>query len=85
MAQFYSEKKIFPQDVRDQFKYEVAEELGLTPRIQNDYWGALTPSECGKVGGRIGGSMVKNMVRRAEELLIQNDQNVVDVDQSKEG
>ncbi|QGG48268.1 alpha/beta-type small acid-soluble spore protein [Heliorestis convoluta] len=74
MAQFFPEKKIFPQSVRDEFKYEVAEELGLTPKIHHDYWGALSAKDCGRVGGRIGGSMVKAMIRRAEEVLVQEEQ-----------
>ncbi|KAB2954312.1 alpha/beta-type small acid-soluble spore protein [Heliorestis acidaminivorans] len=74
MAQFYpGGKKIFPQSIRDSFKYEVAEELGLTTMIKDDYWGALTSKDCGRVGGRIGGSMVKAMVRRAEEMLVEQE------------
>ncbi|MBM7867277.1 small, acid-soluble spore protein, alpha/beta type [Heliobacterium gestii] len=72
MAQFFPREKIFPESVRDTFKYEIAEELGLTTKIQDGYWGALTASDCGRVGGKIGGSMVKAMVRRAEALLSQD-------------
>nr|WP_041313870.1 alpha/beta-type small acid-soluble spore protein [Heliomicrobium modesticaldum] len=72
MARFFPRGKIFPESVRDAFKYEIAEELGLTPKIHDGYWGALTTSDCGRVGGKIGGSMVKAMVRRAEALLVQD-------------
>ena len=60
---------LLPQSVLDQFKYEVADELGLTQKIQTKGWANMTSRECGHVGGRIGGSMVKTMIRRAEESL----------------
>lgn len=60
---------ILPQSVLDQFKYEVAQELGLSPKIESQGWANMTSRECGRVGGRIGGSMVKAMIRRAEESL----------------
>lgn len=60
---------ILPQSVLDQFKWEVAEELGLKEKIQQVGWENMTSRECGHVGGRIGGSMVKAMIRRAEESL----------------
>ncbi|WP_425801986.1 small, acid-soluble spore protein, alpha/beta type [Desulfitobacterium sp. Sab5] len=60
---------ILPQSVLDEFKYEVASELGLTDKIQSQGWANMTSRECGHVGGRIGGSMVKAMIRRAEESL----------------
>lgn len=60
---------ILPQSVLDEFKYEVASELGLTDKIQSKGWANMTSRECGHVGGRIGGSMVKAMIRRAEENL----------------
>jgi len=63
---------ILPQSVLDQFKYEVAEELGLTEKIENQGWANMTSRECGHVGGRIGGSMVKAMIRRAEQSLLGN-------------
>ncbi|GAB6174800.1 alpha/beta-type small acid-soluble spore protein [Paradesulfitobacterium aromaticivorans] len=58
---------ILPQSVLDEFKWEVASELGLTEKIQSQGWENMTSRECGHVGGRIGGSMVKAMIRRAEE------------------
>ena len=60
---------ILPQDVLEQFKWEVADELGLTSKIQTQGWENMTSRECGHVGGRIGGSMVKTMIRRAKESL----------------
>jgi len=60
---------ILPQSVLEQFKWEVADELGLSSKIETQGWGNMTSRECGHVGGRIGGSMVKTMIRRAKESL----------------
>ncbi|HHY28640.1 alpha/beta-type small acid-soluble spore protein [Desulfitobacterium sp. PCE1] len=60
---------ILPKSVLDEFKMEVASELGLTEQIQTKGWANMTSRDCGHVGGRIGGSMVKAMIRRAEESL----------------
>ncbi len=60
---------ILPQSVLDQFKWEVADELGLSSKIESQGWENMTSRECGHVGGRIGGSMVKSMIRRAKEAL----------------
>ncbi|TFE24556.1 alpha/beta-type small acid-soluble spore protein [Cohnella luojiensis] len=59
----YSVNPARPDDV----KYEVAEELGvpLTPRNN----GKLTTEEAGLVGGNIGGPMVREMIRLAQEKL----------------
>lgn len=60
---------ILPQSVLDEFKWEVADELGLKSKIESQGWENMTSRECGHVGGRIGGSMVKTMIRRAKESL----------------
>lgn len=60
---------ILPQSVLEQFKWEVADELGLSSKIETQGWENMTSRECGHVGGRIGGSMVKTMIRRAKESL----------------
>jgi hypothetical protein len=36
---------------RDILKYEIAEELGLTDKIQEAGWKSLTARESGRVGG----------------------------------
>ncbi|THF84275.1 alpha/beta-type small acid-soluble spore protein [Cohnella fermenti] len=51
----------------DDVKYEVAESLGV-PLTQGDN-GKLTTEAVGHVGGRIGGSMVREMIRMAQEKL----------------
>ncbi|HHU63885.1 MAG TPA: alpha/beta-type small acid-soluble spore protein [Clostridiales bacterium] len=48
----------------DQFKYEVANELGIQP--DQGYWGNLTSRECGAVGGQ----MVRKMIEQAESQLV---------------
>lgn len=48
----------------DRFKYEVAQEIGVTPP-QSGYWGELSARDCGAVGG----NMVRRMIRLAEEQL----------------
>ena len=51
------------------FKYEIADELGLTAKVSDKGWAEMTSRECGAVGGRIGGNMVRVMVRYAEDAL----------------
>ncbi|HUU39908.1 MAG TPA: alpha/beta-type small acid-soluble spore protein [Desulfatiglandales bacterium] len=60
---------ILPHSVLEQFKWEVADELGLSSKIKSQGWENMTSRECGHVGGRIGGSMVKTMIRRAKDSL----------------
>ncbi len=46
---------------------EVAKELGIP--LNEGYNGQLTSAEAGKVGGKIGGSMVKELVKLAQESM----------------
>jgi hypothetical protein len=48
----------------DQFKYEVANELGIQVP-QNGYWGNMATRDTGAIGG----NMVKKMVEIAEQQL----------------
>ena len=48
----------------DQFKYEVAGELGLNVR-PGDYWGDIPARQCGAIGGQ----MVKKMIQMAEQSM----------------
>lgn len=59
--------KLLPASVLDQFKYEVANELGLDSAIKTKGWSEMSSKDCGRVGGRIGGRMVKVMIREAEK------------------
>ncbi len=54
----------------EQAKFEVAKEVGVP--LKEGYNGKLTSEEAGKVGGRLGGSMVKELVRMAQENLNKN-------------
>lgn len=56
----------------DAVKYEVAQSLGV-PLMPGDN-GHLKTEEAGKVGGRIGGSMVREMIRMAQEELTRKPQ-----------
>lgn len=48
-------------------KYEVAKEHNIP--LQNGYNGNLTSKQAGQIGGKIGGSMVKEMIRMAQQNL----------------
>ncbi|RKP51739.1 alpha/beta-type small acid-soluble spore protein [Cohnella endophytica] len=52
----------------DDVKYEVAEELGIPLRPGGGN-GKLTTEEAGQVGGQIGGAIVREMIRMAQEKL----------------
>jgi small acid-soluble spore protein D (minor alpha/beta-type SASP) len=52
----------------EQAKFEAAEEVGVP--LKAGYNGRLTSHEAGKVGGRLGGSMVKELVRMAQEKMV---------------
>lgn len=71
MAQFTNRPKLLPEDVLDRFKYEIADEIGLTSKIESVGWSEMPSRECGRVGGKIGGNMVKVMIRYAEQSLSQ--------------
>ncbi|MFL0557610.1 MULTISPECIES: alpha/beta-type small acid-soluble spore protein [Paenibacillus] len=56
-----------PPERPDDVKYEVAQSLGVPLREGDN--GDLTTAKAGKVGGVIGGAMVKEMIRLAKERL----------------
>lgn len=60
---------LLPSKVRDRFKYEVAEELGLTAEIEQKGWADMPTRQLGRIGGAIGGNMVRVLIRHAEEAL----------------
>ncbi|MFD2924792.1 small, acid-soluble spore protein, alpha/beta type [Halobacillus naozhouensis] len=51
----------------DNVKYEVAKEQGIP--LKKGYNGQITSEQAGKVGGPIGGNMVKEMVKMAQENM----------------
>jgi small acid-soluble spore protein D (minor alpha/beta-type SASP) len=54
-------------------KYEVAKALG-TP-LNPQYNGEIQAVTAGKIGGKIGGLMVKEMVRMAKQSLVEQGRN----------
>lgn len=52
----------------DNVKYEIADELNIP--LNKGYNGKITAENAGKIGGQIGGNMVKEMIRMAQEQLI---------------
>jgi len=48
-------------------KFEAAQEVGVP--LKKGYNGSLTSEQTGKIGGRLGGSMVKELVKMAQENL----------------
>lgn len=48
----------------EQAKYEVASELNIP--LRQGYNGNLTSHDAGRIGGKLGGSMVKEMIRAAQ-------------------
>ncbi|WP_342600618.1 alpha/beta-type small acid-soluble spore protein [Psychrobacillus sp. FSL H8-0483] len=53
-----------PNDV----KYEIADELNIP--LNKGYNGKLTSEQAGKIGGPIGGNMVKEMIKMAQEQMM---------------
>ncbi|VEF49851.1 small acid-soluble spore protein alpha/beta type [Bacillus freudenreichii] len=51
----------------DNVKYEVAKEQGIP--LKEGYNGQLTSEQAGKIGGPIGGNMVKEMIKMAQEQM----------------
>ncbi len=66
MANNNSNKKLVPEamDALDRFKYEVANEVGVT--LKDGYNGNLSSRDA----GRIGGNMVRKMIQQVENNMI---------------
>jgi hypothetical protein len=56
-----------PQNNGDDVKFEVAKELGIP--LKKGYNGNLEAKNAGQIGGKIGGTMVREMIRMAQESL----------------
>lgn len=52
----------------DDVKYEVAKELGIP--LEHGENGHLSTESVGQIGGKIGGSMVREMIRLAQQQLV---------------
>lgn len=72
MAQFTPSGRVLPHELLDRFKWEIAEQDGLTERIVQMGWPGMTSRDCGHIGGRIGGKMVKVMLKYAEQALAES-------------
>lgn len=57
----------------DDVKFEVAKDLGVPLKPSDN--GHLTTEAAGHIGGKIGGSMVREMVRIAQESLAEKGQS----------
>lgn len=58
----------------DRLKFEVAAELGLRDEIERRGWENMTTREVGKIGG----NMVKRMVRFAQDAMANGGESVTD-------
>lgn len=63
-------QRLLPPDALDTFKFEVAEDLGIP--LSRGYNGTLTTRDAGAIGGRIGGRMVRLLVRYAKAQLLED-------------
>lgn len=59
--------KVVQANTPEDAKFEAAQEVGVP--LQKGYNGKLTSEQAGKVGGRLGGSMVRELVRMAQENM----------------
>lgn len=51
----------------DDVKYEVAKDMGV--QLDKGYNGTITSKDAGRVGGKIGGRMVKELIQQAKANL----------------
>ncbi|TBL67903.1 alpha/beta-type small acid-soluble spore protein [Paenibacillus thalictri] len=58
-----------PEGRPDLIKYAVAQSLGIPLSPSNN--GNLTTEQAGKIGGQIGGAMVREMIKMAQQQLAQ--------------
>ena len=72
-------RRLLSDQVPDTFKQEIAADLGLTPEIQRRGWGDMATRDLGRIGGPIGGSMVRVMIRQAEEAMARDPNAVRDI------
>jgi small acid-soluble spore protein F (minor alpha/beta-type SASP) len=67
-----------PEKLREKIKYEIAEELGLTDKIDKYGWGALTSEETGRIGGVMTNRKKKMNIPLNKDIInsIQNKDNL---------
>ncbi|WP_042357658.1 alpha/beta-type small acid-soluble spore protein [Bacillus rubiinfantis] len=59
--------KVVQAQSPDEAKFEAAQEVGVP--LKKGYNGGLTSEQAGKIGGRLGGSMVRELVKMAQTNL----------------
>lgn len=69
MAQFIDRKKLLPESVLDDMKYQVAAQLNLIDEIALKGWPEMKTRDTGTIGGKLGGNMVKVLIRQVEEVM----------------
>lgn len=57
------------EKVRENLKYEIASELGLSDKVDKLGWGGLTAEETGRIGGI--------MTKRKKELKIPKNEEII--------
>lgn len=60
------------EKLREKIKYEIAEELGLSEKVDKLGWGGLTSEETGRIGGV--------MTKRKRDLKIPKNDVILDMD-----
>lgn len=60
------------EKLREKIKYEIAEELGLSEKVDKVGWGGLTSEETGRIGGV--------MTKRKRDLKIPKNDVILDID-----
>jgi hypothetical protein len=57
-------------DQPNRVKFEVARKMGIP--LEEGYNGNLSTAQAGKIGGQIGGTMVREMIRLAQQKLVES-------------
>lgn len=70
-AKIKSNKKLTKDEqIRENIKYEIAAELGLTEKVDKYGWGGLSAEETGRIGGM--------MTKKKKELKLPTNRSIVD-------
>ncbi len=73
-AELLARDDIIPEGTKpSEVSYQVAKGIGVPMKKRDN--GNLTTKDAGKVGGQIGGRMVKELVRIAQEQLVRKERH----------
>lgn len=65
-----SNKQLSQEELlREKIKYEIAEELGLSDKVDSEGWGGLSAEETGRIGGI--------MTKRKKELKLPSNREIL--------